>query len=152
MIGSQSVFRTAVIAVAWLSLTAMSMAYADDRPRQPHLGFDGDLVKLPKKFDEMFDGNLIGMKVNSVNRGSPAARMGLERGDIIINIDNWSFKSYDGYKAALRQASEKPSIVLINVRTNKLTRRSCNLPHIVDEGEHPDTFRLAIDLERDMRR
>lgn len=151
MMNANMLAKFTSIAAAWLLLAAMvPTAAAKELPRQPTLGFDGELVDVPGDSfpDEL---GVKGMKVLSVRRGSPADRMGLERGDIVVNIDTWSFKSQAGYRAALRQAeSQKPSIFLINVRNGEMTRDSCNLPHQVDQQQHPDTVQLAIDLEEDM--
>ncbi len=120
--------------------------FVDDGPKQPKLGFSGTLVKLPQDMG-------VGMRINRVDRRSPASKMGLERGDIIVAIDNTGFTTWKGYYHALRRASQKPSIVLINVRTGRLIRRSCHIPHQQDwsEPQPPDSTYLAITLEEDFR-
>lgn len=131
--------------VASLLAARSLQANSPRAPRQPHLGFSGHLVKV----DDSIGGKrgLYGMEVDSVRRGSPAWEMGLERGDVIITIDNVAFRSRDGYLRALRLASRQPSFVIRNVRTGKLVRDTCELPHEQEEGDPdpPDTYWLAID-------
>lgn len=134
----------AAIAACLLTLTGQNGVAS-----QPYLGFDGTLVQLPQGFG--FGNGIKGMRVNWVNRRSPASQMGLERGDVIVTIDNIAFKSHAGYLAALRMSSQKPSLIIINVRNGRLTRVNCSLPHTRDHREHPDTMGLAIDLVEDMR-
>lgn len=149
----------AAVAACVLTFCSVQQAAAG----QPRLGFDGTLVNLPRAFRQdapKANGRTVrGVRINWVKRGSPAARMGLERGDIIVTIDNVAFSTWDGYYAALRMASQQPRIVLINVRNGRPTSKGCRLPHSVDNrwqpfgnNWHPDTAGWAIDLVEDMRR
>lgn len=144
MIARRYVLLPAIVACV-LTLFSVQRAVAS----QPYLGFDGTLVDVPARFG--FDGRIKGMRVNWVKRGAPAARMGLERGDIILTIDNIAFRSHAGYLAALRMSSQRPGLMIINVRNGRLTRVNCSLPHTRDTREHRDTMGLAIDLIEDMR-
>lgn len=102
---------------------------------QPYLGFDGTLVQLPKRFD--FGNGIKGIRVNSVNRRSPATQMGLERGDIIVLVDNQIFENMDAYRYALRQTGKTARIGLINCRNGQLIYRKCRLNHTPHYGERP---------------
>ena len=120
---------------------------------QPRLGFSGDLVGLAGQYEIHLPNGMKGVKIRSVNRVGPARRMGLERGDIILTIDNVAFSSWEGYFAALRMASQRPNVVLINVRNGRPTRRNCSLPHVRDtrysfeEGRlPPGTIGLSINF------
>ena len=98
-----------------------------------------------------------GLRIESVRRGWPAAQMGLETGDIVVSIDSMRFSTLDGYRQALRAAGQRPSIVLIDVRTGKLRRKSCNLPHQEPAEEDrkakpPHSYLMSIDLVEDMNR
>ncbi len=142
---SHRLVLSVVAVVCLLAPCTLRQARAD----QPLLGFNGTLVQLPERFG--FGHRVKGMKVQSVSRNSPAARMGLERGDIVVTIDSVAFKSHSGYRAALRMSSQRPSLIVVNVRNGQLTRLSGDLPHERETGEHPDTMGLAIDLVEDMQ-
>ncbi len=124
---------------------------------QPKLGFTGTIVDMPKDFEIPAPEGLPnrGIRVDRVNASGPAAKMGLERGDIIVAIDIWRFTTLEGYLQALRCAEQRPSIYIRNVRNGKLIRRTIDLPHQVNEEEcmakSPHTYWIAIDLEEDMR-
>jgi S1-C subfamily serine protease len=135
-------------AIGVFHVAAVAEVWAQTGPRQPYLGFRGHIVALT---DQGWEG-LFGMQVDSVSWGSPASRMGLERGDVIVNIDQVGFTSRTGYLQALRCASQRPSLIIRDVRTGHLIRRSCRLPHVENEGGpwEPDSFHLAIDLEGDL--
>jgi len=136
---------------------ASAAAFGQESSRQPRLGFEGSLVKLsPRTVPAPDDTPNMGMRVDSVQRGGSAWRMGLERGDIVISIDSMRFTSREGYLHALRAAGQRPSIILVDVRTGQLKRRTCNLPHrelseADREPKAPDTYLMAIDLAEDMR-
>jgi S1-C subfamily serine protease len=133
------------IVLAGLLTTEPAMASYAAAPRQPLLGFSGHLVRIDR---HLGGGRHYGMHVDSVQRGSPAARMGLERGDIVVTIDNVAFRSHEGYLRALRLAGQRPSLVIIDVRTGRMIRRSCQLPHRqeTDDPVSSETYRMAIDL------
>jgi len=70
----------------------------------------------------------------------------------VVTIDNVAFRNRSGYLQALRMASQHPSIVVVNVRTGRLTRVSCRFPHVhYDERFNENAVGLAIDLAQDMR-
>ena len=118
--------------------------FVNDRATQPKLGFAGTLVRVSG-----YHGR--GMRINRVDRGSPASKMGFERGDIIVAIENIGFRCWDGYYQALRCASQSPRIGIIDVRTGKFIWRRCrHLPHAKLAREWPDephSFYIATDPE-----
>ena len=117
--------------------------FVDDGPKQPKLGFDGTLVRVPGYFGK-------GMRINRVDRGSLAAKMGLERGDVIVAIEDIGFRCWDGYYQALRCGSQSPRIGIINVRTGKFMWCRCRLPHNEPTERWPDephSFYIASDPE-----
>ncbi len=153
MLTTRMIRRAFCVVSAGLLLAAMSqVSHGQNLPRQPYLGFNGDVVNLPANLGIPRDFNLKGMRVRSVRWGSPAARAGLERGDIVVTIDGIAFRNNAGYLQALRMSSQQPSLMVVNVRNGRLTRVSCRLPHIQSNEElNENVDMLAIDLERDMR-
>lgn len=134
------------IVVLGIVLFSAGQANAD----QPYLGFDGTLVDLPRGSGIPPQIKVKGMRVDRVKRRTPAARMGLERGDIIVTIDNYGFTSFDGYLAAIRRSWQRPSILIINVRNGKLqltpTGMSCD--HTANDVN--PTLRKAESISRSM--
>lgn len=124
----------------------------------PLLGFNGTLVDLPSNSVVPGPGDLPnrGMRVDTISRGTPASRAGLERGDTLISIDSMRFTTFAGYHQALRCSGQRPSLMIIDRRTGRLVRRSVDLPHKEPaEGEcgarPPDTYLMAIDLVEDLQ-
>jgi len=148
-------FAANVVAVGAF-FTTFAAAHAADTPR---LGFRGTIVDLgPNAAVPAPDGvPNRGIRVDSVQANTPAARMGFERGDVIVAIDVMRFTTLEGYFQALRCSEQRPSIVLINVRNGKLVRKSASLPHVMPSDDEcgarpPDSYLMSIDLESDFRR
>jgi S1-C subfamily serine protease len=143
----------ASLAVLFLVTARSAKAQPLDPPR---LGFRGTLVAVdPREIPAPDEFANQGMRVDSVTRGTPAARLGLERGDVIISVDSMRFTTQAGYLHALRCAGQQPSLIIRNVRTGELIRRSVSLPHQLppdDEAgpQPPDTYLMSIDLAADM--
>jgi len=117
MFGKQGVFCASVILLCAVS----DFARAD----QPKLGFGGTLVQLQGKFQPFH-----GYRVDSVRRGTPATRLGLERGDIVVFVGtNMAFTTREAYLYALRQQGKTAKIGIINVRNGKLAWATCRLNH-----------------------
>jgi hypothetical protein len=126
--------------------------------QQPKLGFTGTLVDLDPRIGLPTLEELAsrGMRVDQVTAGTPAARMGLERGDILISIDSMRFTSQEGYLHALRCAGQRPSLIIYDTRTKRFIRRSVELPHAelpLDEAvpRPPHSYWMSIDLESDFK-
>lgn len=150
-------YHLSIVAVLLIgSGAALSRAEAQV-PVQPRLGFSGTLIDLNPRLDIPAPEGIVsrGMRVDSVTRGTPAAHLGLERGDVVISIDSMRFTTQAGYLHALRCAGQKPSLIIRNIRTGELIRRSVSLPHAeppVDQAgpQLPDTYLMSIDLAADM--
>jgi hypothetical protein len=133
-------------------------------PKEPLLGFDGTLVNLPANLglpgpggpDDATATPSRGMRVDKVRKNTPAARLGLEPGDILIAIDLMHFTSFKGYHHALRCSGQRPLLLIFDKRSGKMVHRNVDLPHeSLPEAERvpqsPDTYRMAVDLESDMK-
>ena len=114
---------TIVGLVVTLTFTAAESATAD----QPKLGVFGQIVSIPQEFRYGQINN--GYRISSVARRSHAARMGLERGDIIVLVENMWFQDKTGFRAALCQAKPTTQIGIINVRTGRFKWCRCELNH-----------------------
>lgn len=147
--------RFIVSAVVFGMFVAVATAGAVETPR---LGFRGTVVDLGRAAVVPAPDGVPnrGLRVDAVQANTPAARMGLERGDIIVAIDIMRFTTLEGYFQALRCSGQRPSIVLINVRNGRLIRKSIALPHQTPPDDEcgaraPDSYLMSIDLESDMR-
>jgi S1-C subfamily serine protease len=119
-------------------------------------GFEGHLVDVAKHLPGAEESANVGMQVDSVQRGTPAWKMGIEPGDILVSIDGWRFGTMKGYLQSLRAAGQRPSIIVIDARSKKMVRRPCNLPHAEPSEEDttprkPDTYLMGITLEGDIK-
>ena len=133
--------RTAIIAI---SLLVPAVCQAD----QPKLGFGGTLVQLEGDFEAFR-----GYRVDSVRRGTPAAQMGFERGDIVVFIGrNMAFTTHEAYLYALRQQGKTTTIGIINVRNGKLVWAKCRLNHSPEPHrmEDPPSGVVMVDFSRNM--
>lgn len=154
---ARSIFGVWMVGVATICADLLpTTASAADLPAQPQMGFRGDIVRLKANTVPAPEGvPNVGIRVDFVRTGSPAARMGLETGDIVVSIDSMRFTTLDGYRYALRAAGQRPSVLLIDARTGKLRRRPCDLPHRQPpENERkpkpPETYVVMIDLVGDL--
>jgi S1-C subfamily serine protease len=145
-----------IVTILALATVGALNATAADTPR---LGFRGTVVDLNADAGIPAPDGVPnrGIRVQAVQANTPAARMGLEPGDVIISIDAMRFTSLEGYYQAVRCAGQRPSIVLINVRNGQFVRRSTSLPHTLPPDEAcgprpPDSYLMSIDLESDLRR
>jgi S1-C subfamily serine protease len=121
-----------IATVACLSLAIALSGSTICRADQPMLGINGTLVSLPRDY-----GDLRGIRVDVVHRGSVAAATGLEKGDIIVYVGgNMAFTTYDAFRYALRQQGRTTKLGVINVRTGRLIWATCPLNH--DPAPHYD--------------
>lgn len=151
--------RRTLLSGAAVAATLLITASSWGIPPSPALGVDGDIIDLPRRsvVPAPSDSPNRGFRISRVHPRTPAAAMGLERGDIIISIDSMRFNSMRGLRHALTCAEQRPSLVIVNVRTGDFVRRSVKLPHRRPDPEDcgpqpPDSYGMAIDLESDMRR
>lgn len=144
--------------VAGMTILAMwmvSLALADAPPRTPTMGMNATLIDLaPRLGVPAPEGTANrGMRVNRITQNLPAARLGLELGDIVVSVDSMRFTSYGGFQHALRCAGQRPSFIIIDVRTGRLVRRTTDLPHQQPRGcepAPPDSYWMSIDLRDDV--
>lgn len=149
--------RTIVVLIAaFLGFAATAAKSEAPPPIQPKLGMQGELARIDDSVVPSHpDYPNRGMKVLEVTPGLPAARLGLERGDIVVSIDSMRFTDMQGYLQALRCAGQKPSLIIVNVRNGQLVRRSVHLPHQMPPEEElgadpPHSYLVSIDLREDM--
>ncbi len=64
--------------------------------------------------------NVTGVVVTDLNPESPAARAGLQRGDVIVRLGNLDTASPDALKSALESEKTDPALVLINRGGNQI--------------------------------
>jgi hypothetical protein len=83
--------------------------------RQPLLGFSGHVVPG------------WGMMVDSVRRHSPASRIGLEPGDVVVRINGQRVCCYRHYLAALRASNGTAVIIIDDCRGRGLLRWICDV-------------------------
>lgn len=92
------------------------IGYPTPMPVTPRLGFMGHVQYG------------FGMVVDSVNYGSFASRMGLERGDTIIRINNLSIRNDGSYNRAVLDAVQHHNgfldLVVVDVRTGMTRHRT----------------------------
>ncbi|MCA9120052.1 MAG: hypothetical protein H6822_29850 [Planctomycetaceae bacterium] len=94
---------------------------------QPKLGIWGDIVTIPREFRYGHINN--GYRISSVARWSHAAAMRLERGDIIVLVNNMWFQNKAGFRAALCRTSDQANIGIINVRDGRFKWCPCDINH-----------------------
>lgn len=89
------------------------------RPSIPQMGFDGHIHHRR------------GMFIDSVRPGTPAARMGLERGDIITIINHTIIDCEEAYRSALNEAVQNHhgdiAMKVRDGRSGKIVARTGNL-------------------------
>lgn len=90
----------------------------------PRLGFSGH-----------FD-NGHGMHVDSVRRGSPAARLGLEPGDTIIAIDGQRIHSLGHYYGLLGRSGNRVRLHIEDWRTGRVVVRTAFIDRFHDHHHH----------------
>jgi S1-C subfamily serine protease len=143
--------------VVAMTMSAATRAADVDLPKQPQLGFEGHLVDVSEYLPghDSAKAASMGMRVDKVKRGTPAWKMGLGAGDIVVSIDTWRFTTNKGYRQALRAAGQRPSIIVIDSSTKKMVRHPCSLPHVEPTEtdltpQTPDSYQMGITLESDI--
>ena len=61
-----------------------------------------------------------GLRVENVRRGSPAARLGLEPGDVILKIQEIPLDSLDDYVEAVQRYRLNNSVILVVARNGRM--------------------------------
>jgi hypothetical protein len=95
------------------------------------------------------------MLVARVHRQTAAARLGLERGDVIVSIDAMRFTTLAGYEHALGCATDYPSLLIREGQTGQLSHRSGWFPHRQFDLEScrpkpPDSYRMSIAIPSEL--
>jgi len=130
-------------------LGVLVLVSAVSRADQPKLGYTGTLIQLKGEYEPFG-----GYRVDSVRQGTPAAAMGLERGDVVAFIgQNMAFTTHEAYLYALRQQSRTAKIGIINVRNGKLVWATCRLNHdpAPHQAETIPNGVIMVDFARNMR-
>jgi S1-C subfamily serine protease len=114
------------ICFAIASSTAERVAIAlirDGRVRRAWLGVGGETVPLLRRYVRHFD--LVretGVRIQSVEAGSPATVAGIERGDVIVEAGGMSIASVDDLQRALgAEAIDRELPIVVLRRDQKLT-------------------------------
>ena len=114
------------ICFAIASSTAERVAIAlirDGRVRRAWLGVGGETVPLLRRYVRHFDlARETGVRIQSVEAGSPATVAGIERGDVIVEAGGMSIASVDDLQRALgADAIDRELPVVVLRRDQKLT-------------------------------
>ncbi|HTQ01257.1 MAG TPA: trypsin-like peptidase domain-containing protein [Casimicrobiaceae bacterium] len=114
------------ICFAIASSTAERVAIAlirDGRVRRARLGVGGQTLPLPRRIVRHFELPAeSGVRVETVERGSPAAEAGMARGDVIVAIDGAPVPDIDTLQRVLAaDAIARPTEVLLVRRDRTLT-------------------------------
>jgi S1-C subfamily serine protease len=129
-------------------VAVMSAFSAPGWADQPKLGFSGTLVRVRGQEP------LKGYRVDSVDRDSLAAKMGLKRGDIVMHVgETLGFTTREAYQYALRQQGQTTKIGVVRSRDGKLTWLNCPLGHNPQPhaDESPPDGVVAVDFAHHMR-
>jgi membrane-associated protease RseP (regulator of RpoE activity) len=70
-------------------------------------------------FDVQLNANVLGARIDAVTPGGPAARAGLELGDIITQVNNAGFQSYEEFLQLLAASPERCVLKVRNVRNGQ---------------------------------
>jgi S1-C subfamily serine protease len=120
------------ICFAIASSTAERVAIAlirEGRVRRARLGVGGQTLALPRRIVRHFDLPAeSGVRIESVEAGSPAAVAGLERGDVIVGIDGTPVPDIDTLQRLLGADVIARSIEVLIVRRDRTIRLSVT-PH-----------------------
>ncbi|HEV8501546.1 MAG TPA: trypsin-like peptidase domain-containing protein [Casimicrobiaceae bacterium] len=93
------------------------------RVRRGWLGVGGMTHALPRRYVRHFELAVAsGVRVESVERGSPAAAAGLVRGDVVIAIDDAPVQSVDDLQRRLAADSIGRAITMTAIRRDALLR------------------------------
>ena len=69
-----------------------------------------------------------GVEIGSVERGSAAGRSGLQRGDVIVKIDDLAVGTMNEFAAVIRRRPPGSDVVLTVWRMGRLTTTALSLP------------------------
>jgi S1-C subfamily serine protease len=116
------------ICFAIAASTAERVAIAlirDGRVRRAHLGVGGQTLALPRRIVRHFAlARESGVRIESVESGSPAASAGLERGDVIVALDGQPIASIDDLQRLLAGEAIGRSVEIRVVRRDRIVTLS----------------------------
>jgi S1-C subfamily serine protease len=111
------------ICFAIASSTAEHVAAAlirDGRVRRAQLGMGGQTFALPRRIVRHFElPRESGVRVDTVEKGSPAALGGLQRGDVIVAIDGVPVPDMDALQRVLAVGAIARTLVLTVLRRDR---------------------------------
>ncbi len=114
------------ICFAIAASTAERVAIAlirEGRVRRAWLGVGGQTVPLPRRVVRHFDlARETGVRIESVESGSPATAAGVERGDVVVALDGVPIADVDALQRALgAEAIGREAALVVLRRDRKLT-------------------------------
>ena len=107
--------RLAYLVAARLSASGVRSAFVEPK-REGRSGGRG--VRLGIFPDEWYDGK--GARIESVSRGTPAHRAGLERGDIILEFEDRWVESIGELRPMLNMTERGSSVRIVYLRDGKI--------------------------------
>ncbi len=116
--GAQGIcFAIGVDTVKWV----VGELLANRKVRRGYLGFGGATVPLSRRAARYFDVENLGcIRVESVERGSPAERVGVKAGDVVLRFDGKVVNGIDDLHRLLSRDSIGRKIALVVRRDNRI--------------------------------
>lgn len=111
------------ICFAIASSTAERVAVAlirDGRVRRAWLGIGGETMRLPRRYVRHFE--LVretGVRIQSVESKSPADLAGMERGDVIVEVDAFAIANVDDLQRALGADAIRRELSIVVLRRDR---------------------------------
>jgi S1-C subfamily serine protease len=120
-------FATAIDTVKWVVVQLLR----DGKVRRGYLGIAGATIPFPRRIARHFDlANALTVRVESVERGGPASRAGLEAGDLIVAFDGAAVEGIDSLHRLLTvERIGKPVEITVIRRAQKLVKTA-----LIDEA------------------
>jgi len=114
-------FATAIDTVKWVAMQLLR----DGRVRRSHLGLAGANQPIGRRFARHFElPNAAGVRVESVEPGTPAARASLQPGDVIVGLKGQTVNGIDDLHRLLTADLIGVSVEIVLLRGTQLVRRS----------------------------
>jgi regulator of sigma E protease len=86
-------------------------------------------------------------EIDSIFTGSPAESAGLQKGDIILKVNNKDIKSYNGFKLEMTRLKD----VLVSAKTNEDSLRALNATIIYQRNTIVDTVAVKLSPNGNMK-
>ena len=114
-------FATAIDTVKWVAMQLLR----DGRVRRSHLGLAGANQPIGRRFARHFElSNVSGVRIESVEPGTPAARAALQAGDVIVALNGQPVNGIDDLHRLLTADLIGLSVQIVLLRGAQLLRRS----------------------------